>query len=181
MRRDVDNGHFTGPFVMASFNTRIVARSASINHYGDGFRYIEYSDFGAGPKGAVTAAAVAAGLGIGLAGFAFAPTRALLDRVLPKPGEGPSEEAQAAGRFRMEVTGEATNGARYRTTVAAPYDPGYSGTAVMLGQAALALLEDGDALPDAAGVLTPATAIGMPLVERLREHKFTLDTVRLPG
>ena len=69
---------------------------------------------------------------------------------------------------------------RYRTTVAAPYDPGYSGTAVMLGQAALALLQDGDALPDAAGVLTPATAIGMPLVERLREHKFTLDTVRLP-
>ena len=44
----------------------------------------------------------------------------------------------------------------------------------------LALLQDGDALPDAAGVLTPATAIGMPLVERLREHKFTLDTVRLP-
>ena len=57
----------------------------------------------------------------------------------------------------MEVTAEATNGARYRTTVAAPYDPGYSGTAVMLGQAALALVEDVDDLPDAAGVLTPAT------------------------
>ena len=179
MRRDVDNGHFTGPFVMASFNTRIVARSASINHYGDGFRYIEYSDFGAGPKGAVTAAAVAAGLGIGLAGFAFAPTRALLDRVLPKPGEGPSEEAQKAGRFRMEVTGETTSGSRYRTVVAAPYDPGYSGTAIMLGQSALALVEDRDRLPDRAGVLTPATAIGAPLVDRLRTHGFTLETTPL--
>jgi short subunit dehydrogenase-like uncharacterized protein len=181
VKRDADNGHFTGPFVMAAFNTRIVARSASLLGYGDGFRYAEYSDYGAGPVGAVTAGGVSVALGAGLAGFAFGPTRALLDRVLPKPGEGPSEEAQAKGRFRMEVTAQATNGARYRTTVAAPYDPGYSGTAVMLGQAALSLVEDGDQLPDAAGVLTPATALGAPLVDRLRAHRFTLETERLPG
>ncbi len=181
VKRDADNGHFTGPFVMAAFNTRIVARSASLLGYGDGFRYAEYSDYGAGPVGAVTAGGMSVALGAGLAGFAFGPTRALLDRVLPKPGEGPSEEAQAKGRFRMEVTAQATNGARYRTTVAAPYDPGYSGTAVMLGQAALSLVEDGDRLPDAAGVLTPATALGAPLVDRLRAHRFTLETERLPG
>lgn len=180
VRRDADNGHFTGPFVMAAFNTRIVARSASMLGYGAGFRYVEYSDYGSGPVGAVTAGVTSVALGVGLAGMAFAPTRALLDAVLPKPGEGPSEEAQANGRFRMDVTGEATNGARYRTTVAAPYDPGYSGTAVMLGQAALALVEDRDRLPDAAGVLTPATAIGAPLAQRLRAHRFTLETTRLP-
>jgi short subunit dehydrogenase-like uncharacterized protein len=180
VKRDADNGHFTGPFVMAAFNTRIVARSASLLGYGDGFRYVEYSDYGAGPSGALTAGGVSVALGAGLAGFAFGPTRALLDRLLPKPGEGPSEDAQAKGRFRMEVTAEATNGARYRTTVAAPYDPGYSGTAVMLGQAALALVEDVDDLPDAAGVLTPASALGAPLVERLRAHRFTLETERLP-
>lgn len=180
VKRDADNGHFTGPFVMAAFNTRIVARSASLLGYGDGFRYVEYSDYGAGPVGAVTASGVSVALGAGLAGFAFGPTRALLDRVLPKPGEGPSEEAQAKGRFRMEVTTQASNGARYRTVVAAPYDPGYGGTAVMLGQAALALVEDGDRLPDAAGVLTPATALGAPLAERLRAHRFTLETQRLP-
>jgi len=181
VKRDADNGHFTGPFVMAAFNTRIVARSASLLGYGDGFRYVEYSDYGAGPAGALTAGGVSVALGAGLAGFAFRPTRALLDRLLPKPGEGPSKDAQARGRFRMEVTAEATNGARYRTTVAAPYDPGYSGTAVMLGQAALSLVEDVDDLPDAAGVLTPATALGAPLVERLRAHRFTLETARLPG
>jgi short subunit dehydrogenase-like uncharacterized protein len=181
VKRDADNGHFTGPFVMAAFNTRIVARSASLLGYGEGFRYVEYSDYGAGPAGAVAAGGMSVALGAGLAGFAFGPTRALLDRVLPKPGEGPSEEAQTRGRFRMEVTGEATNGARYRTTVAAPYDPGYSGTAVMLGQAALSLVEDGERLPDAAGVLTPATALGEPLVERLRAHRFTLASERLPG
>jgi len=181
VKRDADNGHFTGPFVMAAFNTRIVARSASLLGYGDGFRYVEYSDCGAGPVGAVTAGGMSVALGAGLAGLAFWPTRAVLDRVLPKPGEGPSEEAQARGRFRMEVTAQATNGARYRTTVAAPYDPGYRGTAVMLGQAALSLVEDTDRLPDAAGVLTPATALGAALVDRLRAHRFTLETERLPG
>ena len=173
VKRDSGDGHFTGPFVMASFNTRIVARSASLLGYGAGFRYAEYTDFGGGPRGVVSAGAVTTALGLGLAGMAFSPTRSLLGRVLPSPGEGPSEETMASGRFRMVITADATNGARYRTTVAAPYDPGYGGTAIMLGQAALALVEDGDALPEAAGVLTPATAIGQPLVARLREHRFT--------
>ena len=65
--------------------------------------------------------------------------------------------------------------------MASPYDPGYSGTAVMLGQSALALVEDGERLPEAAGVLTPASALGAPLVERLRAYRFTLETERLPG
>ncbi|HYN67463.1 MAG TPA: enoyl-ACP reductase, partial [Ornithinibacter sp.] len=181
VKRDADNGHFTGPFVMAAFNTRIVARSASLLGYGDGFRYVEYSDFGAGPTGALAAGGMSLGLGVGLAGLAFGPTRAILDRVLPKPGEGPSLEAQEKGRLKVEVTAEATNGARYRTTVTVPYDPGYLGTAYMLGQAALSLVEDGDRLPDAAGVLTPATALGAPLVDRLRAHRFTLETERLPA
>ncbi len=179
VKRDSDNGHFTGPFVMAGFNTRIVARSASLLDYGPGFRYVEYTDYGSGPRGAVMAGGVTTALGLGLVGMAFSPTRSVLGRVLPAPGEGPSEETMASGRFRMVVTAEATNGSRYRSTVAAPYDPGYGGTAIMLGQAALALVEDVDELPDAAGVLTPASAIGEPLVERLRAHRFTLETKRL--
>jgi short subunit dehydrogenase-like uncharacterized protein len=181
VKRDADNGHFTGPFVMAAFNTRIVARSASLLGYGDDFRYVEFTDFGGGATGALSAGAMSVGLGAGLIGLGFGPTRVVLDRVLPKPGDGPSLAAQEAGRLRVDVTAEATNGARYRTTVTVPYDPGYLGTAYMLGQAALALVEDGDRLPDAAGVLTPATAIGAPLVERLRAHRFTLETERLPG
>ena len=118
---------------------------------------------------------------LGLAGLAFGPTRAVLDRVLPKPGEGPSEEAQDEG----PVPHGGHRGGDQRRALphhgAAPYDPGYSGTAVMLGQAALSLVEDGDRLPDAAGVLTPATALGAPLVDRLRAHRFTLETERLPG
>jgi short subunit dehydrogenase-like uncharacterized protein len=39
---------------------------------------------------------------------------------------------------------------------------------------------DGDGLPEAAGVLTPATAMGDALVERLRAQDFTLTVDELP-
>ena len=95
---------------------------------------------------------------------AFEPTRAVVDRFLPKPGEGPSEENQANGRFRMVIRTTTTTGAAYRTKVGADRDPGYSGTAVMLGESALALALDGDLLPGGGGVLTPATGLGSVLV-----------------
>ncbi len=170
-------GHFTGPFVMANFNTRIVCRSASLLGYGESFRYGEHTDFGPGPKGALMATGMSVGLAVGGLALAFEPTQKLVNPLLPKPGEGPSEAAMAKGRFRMEITAQTESGATLRTTVAAPYDPGYSGTAIMLGQAALALVSDGASLPDRAGVLTPASAIGMPLIERLRRHRFTFETV----
>jgi short subunit dehydrogenase-like uncharacterized protein len=81
----------------------------------------------------------------------------------------------------MQVRTTTTSGRRYVATVAAQGDPGYAATAVMLGEAALALALDGDRLPPAAGVLTPATAIGDRLVERLREQDFTIAVEELDG
>ncbi len=124
------------------------------------------------------AAALAAGTAGLVTGLALPPTRALLDRVLPAPGEGPGERARAQGRFRVRVSARTSSGARYRSVVGARLDPGYGGTAVMLGQAALALAQDGDQLPDRAGVLTPATGIGLPLGDRLRAQGFTLTVER---
>ena len=65
-------------------------------------------------------------------------------------------------------------------TVAAQGDPGYAATAVMLGESALCLALDGERLPAAAGVLTPATAMGDALVDRLRAQDFTLTVDELP-
>ena len=48
----------------------------------------------------------------------------------------------------------------------------------MFGEAGLALAFDGDTLPARAGVLTPATAIGLPLVDRLRAQGFTYEVRR---
>ena len=76
----------------------------------------------------------------------------------------------------MEIRTTTTEGRRYRTRVGADLDPGYGGTAVMFGQAALSLAFDGEAgVPRRSGVCTPATALGEVLVDRLREHGFTFD------
>ena len=170
------DGRWTGVFVMAPFNTRIVRRSNALQGwaYGRGFRYREAMAFGRGPLGPALAAGTALGVaGMGF-GMALPPTRAVLDRVLPKPGEGPSEQTRERGHFRIETTGTATDGRRVRTTFAMQGDPGYAATAVMLGESGLCLALDD--LPGEGGVLTPATAMGTLLVDRLRAAGAEIET-----
>ena len=176
--RDAGTQRWNGPFIMASFNTRIVRLSNTLTEwsYGRGFRYREVTDFGSGLLSPLKAIGMTIGLGAALAGLSFRPTQALLDRILPKPGDGPTTEQRAKGRFRLQIRTTTTTGARYLTKVGADYDPGYNGTAIMLGESVLSLALDGDRLPQRAGVLTPATAIGAVLVERLRGHGFVFDT-----
>jgi short subunit dehydrogenase-like uncharacterized protein len=177
VRRDPELGVWTAPFVMASYNTRIVRRSNALQGwaYGRRFRYSEVMSTGRSPLAPVLAGATAVGMaGFGV-GMAVPPTRWLLDRVLPSPGEGPSEHTRENGRFRVRVHTRTSTGARYECVVAAKGDPGYTATAVMLGQSALSLALDGDRLPDAAGVLTPATGIGAVLADRLRAEGFTVE------
>ena len=183
VRRDDDLDMWIGPFLMASTNTRVVRRSNALQGwaYGRQFRYREVFGFGAGATAPVKAAAMTAAIGGLAAGLTFGPSRALLDRVLPAPGEGPSEQARQAGRFRIDIHARASNGTRYVSRVAASGDPGYAATSVMLGEAALCLARDGEQLPERAGVLTPATAMGMRLVERLRAAGMTLTAKRDTG
>ena len=165
---------------MASFNTRIVRLSNTLSgwSYGRDLRYREVTDFGSGPMSPVMAGGMALGLGGLVAGLSWTPTRAVLDRFLPKPGEGPGAEALAAGRFRFEIRSTTTTGARYRTRVGADLDPGYGGTAVMFGESVLALARD-EGLPLRTGVCTPATALGAAVVDRLRAQGFTVEVERV--
>ncbi|WP_427384129.1 saccharopine dehydrogenase family protein [Janibacter sp. G56] len=174
------DGHWTGPFVMAAFNTRIVRRSNALLGwaYGRHFHYREVQDFGTSRSAPAKALGTSAALAGVLGGLSFAPTRRLLDDRLPKPGQGPSAEERRRGRFTMEVLAETTSGATHRTTFGARLDPGYEGTAVMFGEAALCLALDRDRLTDRGGVLTPATAMAAPLADRLRAQGFTLESTR---
>jgi short subunit dehydrogenase-like uncharacterized protein len=173
--RDEQLGQWVAPFMMASANTRVVRRSNALLDwaYGRQFRYREVMAMGAGPVGLAKASAVTAGLAAFAGSMAFGPTRAGLAHVLPKPGEGPSEQTRANGYFRFEIHTRTSTGARFVAHVAAKGDPGYAATAVMFGESALALVVDTDRLPPRAGILTPATGIGMVLAERLRARQFT--------
>jgi short subunit dehydrogenase-like uncharacterized protein len=179
VRRDAElGGIWTAPFVMAPFNTRVVRRSNALQGwaYGRRFRYREVMSTGRSPLAPVLAGGTAVGLAAFGFGMALPPTRFVLDRVLPAPGEGPSQKTVETGHFRVRVHTRTSSGARYDAVVAATGDPGYGATRVMLGQSALALLQDD--LPDAAGVLTPATAMGTALADRLRREGFTLEVRR---
>jgi short subunit dehydrogenase-like uncharacterized protein len=171
------DGRWSAPFVMASYNTRVVRRSNAVQGwaYGRGLSYGEVMGTGKGVSGAATAVGVTAGLAGLLGAMSFGPTRSLVDRVLPAPGTGPSETARERGWFRMVVDATTESGRRYRATAAGQGDPGYKATAVMLGESALALALDGRRLPDRAGSLTPASGLGDVLVERLRAAGHTYE------
>jgi short subunit dehydrogenase-like uncharacterized protein len=181
VRNDGELRTWVGPFVMSSINTRVVRRSNALQAwaYGPRFRYREVMGFGSGPLAAVQAGALAGGVGALMAGLSVGPVRAALDRVLPSPGDGPSERQRERGFFRIEIHARTSSGARYVCRVAADGDPGYKATAVMLGESSLCLALDAEQLPRRAGVLTPATAIGDELVLRLRRAGQTFEVERV--
>jgi len=177
------DGRWTAPFVMASFNSRIVRRSNALQDwsYGRSMGYGEVMGTGRGLPGALTAVGVTAALAGAFGALSLPPARAVLDRLLPAPGSGPSAATRERGWFRMVVDAGTQDGRRYRATAAGSGDPGYAATAVMLGETALALALDGDRLPARAGSLTPATALGDVLVERLRAAGHTYEVAPLPS
>jgi short subunit dehydrogenase-like uncharacterized protein len=177
-RYDGELRMWTGRWAMAGINTRVVRRSNALQGwaYGRRFRYREVTGFGGGPAAPVLAGLASAGTAAAEAGLAFGPSRALLSRLLPAPGHGPGEKTRRSGYFRIQIHTRTSAGLRYLGTIEAQGDPGYAATSVMLGETALCLALDRDHLPDGAGVLTPATAMGVALAARLRSAGHTLDT-----
>lgn len=162
-------GQWVAPFVMASVNTRVVRRSNALlgYAYGKQFQYSEVTGMKKGPSAAVKAALFTAGLGAFMGSLLFGPTRKLVEARLPKPGEGPDEQTRKSGFLRVRLFGESESGARKTVLIEGKGDPGYQLTAVLLGESALCLARDEAKLPKLAGVLTPATAMGAVLKDRL--------------
>lgn len=141
----------------------VILRSArALDSYGPDFAYGHYVQ----TSRLKHAARLLAGAGAMVALAQFRPTRAwLLSR--SSAGQGPSREQMAEGWF--QVTFVARGGDREVITRVSGGDPGYGETSKMASEAALCLALDRDRLPDRAGVLTPAVALGEPLIERLQK------------
>jgi short subunit dehydrogenase-like uncharacterized protein len=173
-KKDVTTGEWIGPFVMARINTRVVHRTHALlgRPWGEGFRYDEAMSMGPGPVGAAKAGALVGGLGAFMGLASLGPARKLLDRVLPKPGAGPSPEAQEAGYFDLRFHGTTAGGRTITTKVTGDRDPGYGSTAKMLGESATTLLATnrGAKTGVGGGFWTPATALGDRLIEALEAH-----------
>lgn len=177
---------WTAPFVMATINEKIVRRSNALleDRYGRDFRYGESIRTGSGASGAATAWGTTLGLGAFTGAMAVGPLRRGLERfVFPEPGEGPSREEIESGGFKIELRGRGTDEAgdpfELRGTVAADRDPGYGATSTMFVESGLCLASSEADSVQTGGILTPASAMGMPLVERLREAGHTYEVERI--
>ncbi len=176
---DADIGRWVGPFLMAAINVRVVRRSNALLGYawGRDFRYREGMIFGRGAGGWMRAASMTAGIGAAFGVMAVAPLRRLAAKAaLPKPGEGPSKEKRDASSFESRFVGVLEGKSeKILATVRGVGDPGYGETAKMVGESALCLAFDRDSTRKEGGVLTPASCLGMTLVERLRRADMTFQ------
>jgi short subunit dehydrogenase-like uncharacterized protein len=141
----------------------VVLRSAStIARYGPDFSYSHNAQH--------------ASLGHVVGAFAFfgtvalfvrvPPLRALLLKVAKKSGEGPSEAQMSKSWFKLRFFAESA-GKTIETEVSGG-DPGYGETSKMLAESAMCLAQDRESLPKRVGILTPAEAMGAPLLARLQ-------------
>jgi short subunit dehydrogenase-like uncharacterized protein len=160
VRRDRELGGWVAP--LPTIDGQIVRRSAAaLERYGPDFSY----GHNVVAKHLAAIAAVAAGVGGALALAQLPPTRRLLLEAVRSPGEGPSEEVRAKSWFEVTFVGEG-GGERVRTEVFGG-DPCYDETAKMLAESALCLAFD--ELPETAGQVTTAEAMGEALLDRLQE------------
>jgi short subunit dehydrogenase-like uncharacterized protein len=166
-RRHASLGAWALP--MPTIDPQVVVRSArALDRYGPDFSYGHYF--------ATKSLPLAAALPVGMAGlFAVAqvpPARRWLQS-RRKAGEGPSQEQIAKGWFKVRFEGEG-GGSRVVTQVSGG-DPGYGDTAKMLSESALCLAQDN--LPESAGQVTTAVAMGDALIERLRRAGISFEVL----
>lgn len=171
-------GGFAAPFIMAAANTRVVRRSAALfglsqDPYGPNFVYQEFS-YKTSRWRAIQAMFGMALLGVVL----FSPLRKLVRPMLNQPGEGPSKEERDRGWFDCKFILETADGKKLVSAIRGDGDPGYKVTSKLVTECALCLVEDAATLPGGAGyggILTSATGLGMPLVNRLMRVGIEFD------
>ena len=180
VRWDNSFNKWTSPFLMSGVNTRVVQRTNAIAEfsYGKNFRYNEVSSFDSGLNGFLKAFNMLMilfflqlSLRTNLLIWIFKKT------IFPKPGEGPSKHKMKNGFFKMKIIGFINKIRKNSVTVTGDSDPGYSATAKMLTESAICILLNENKIPKKYGVLTPASGIGLILIERLKEKgiSFTID------
>jgi short subunit dehydrogenase-like uncharacterized protein len=154
---------WTTPFPLCLGDIRVVRRSASLLNWGDDFHYNEsYA------HSSVFHALIFYISFLMFAMLLLVPfTRKFIRRLLPQPGQGPSEHVMKTGFFRVTHYGTTPDGKTISTSVQGG-EPGYTETSRMLSEAALCLAFDQNELKNRVGVLTPAAGLGNSLIQRLQ-------------
>ncbi len=197
-RWDAAAGTYQAPFIMAGVNTRVVRRSAvlytrlgSPYHVqgGQAAPYV-YSEYMPTSSFVVALAMCWAHLFFVLL-LAIPPIRWGIFKLLPSPGQGPSANVLSSGWHRIVHVATPADPALVKTDtkVVSTFqggEPGYTATSAMLATCGLLLATNRAELPvstlfGGGGFLTPATALGMPLLHALEargDFKTSVRTVQ---
>ena len=165
---DTVSNSWIAPFVMAGINTKIVRRSHALMDfmYGKNFAYDEATLTGKGIAGQIRGymSLIPIFLATRKKGSII---KKIVDFILPKSGEGPSEKTRINGYYnlRFYLTADKMT---YVSKVLGDMDPGYGSTSKMLAESAICLALD--EIPDTYGILTPSVALGDSLLKRLEEN-----------
>jgi short subunit dehydrogenase-like uncharacterized protein len=160
-------GGWTVP--LPTIDGAVVRRSAAaLERYGPDFTYGHHMV----AKHLATVGAI--GGAVGTAGMLaqLPPTRKLLLK-MKAPGEGPSEAERERSWFKVLFVGE--GGGKRVVTEVKGGDPGYGETSKMLAESGLCLAFD--QIPDRAGQLTTAVAMGDALLERLQKAGISFQVL----
>jgi short subunit dehydrogenase-like uncharacterized protein len=153
-----------------TIDPQTVLRSArALDRYGPDFSYSHYLV----TKRLPMTVGLAAGAASVIALAQLPPTRELLLKLATAPGEGPTPEQREKAWFRVRFLAE-SNGRRLVSQVSGG-DPGYGETSKMLAQSALCLAHD--QLPQTAGQVTPAVAMGHVLTQRLMREGIRFEVL----
>ncbi len=152
-----------------TIDPQIVVRSArALERYGPDFSYGHY----VAVKRLPFALGGIAGAGALMGAAQIPPLRRQLEK-LKSSGDGPSPEERAKAWFAVTFVGE--GGGQKVTCKVSGGDPGYGETAKMLAESALCLAFD--KLPETAGQVTTAQAMGGPLTARLEAAGISFAVV----
>jgi short subunit dehydrogenase-like uncharacterized protein len=177
-------GYWVGAFVMAAANTRIVRRSNALLDYAYGrrFEYAEQMSMGRSFAAPVAAAMATGGnaatMALGSRYFNRLPSK-LVERIVPKPGTGPSERAREQGHYTVETYTTTPPARATRPPCRRRATRATRQLRCCSARAGLALALDRDRLSDLRGVLTPAAAMGDALIARFHGAGVSLETCRL--
>ena len=153
---DEELDSWSAPFIMATINTKNIHRSNLLlgHAYGTDFVYDEMLLTGPGDSGEAVAKAVA-------------EDKSMAENPI-KPGEGPSKEERDSGFYEVLFAGSNGDGKTVSVSVRGDKDPGYGSTSKMIAESAVCLLLNRDT--ELRGILTPASALGSLLIDRLQQN-----------
>ncbi|KAF9234190.1 Saccharopine dehydrogenase-domain-containing protein [Melanogaster broomeanus] len=165
-------------YPMAMVNLQVVQRSWGLpggEHedtselpYGSQFKYEEFLALPSRLYSLFDGAVLHLVSSLPLMFYGLSEVRWLARKIMPKPGEGLADDITNITKSVPNAQGRTTS---IRTIFRGKGEPGYLITSIMIAECALSLVLDADSLPafsKRGGVLTPMTAFGDVLIERLK-------------